>query len=63
VGLLRQRTFPPPANLPDAFISEGNAIASGNMAHAPKLRFTHAEIMIPFQEKLGLPSASSAWLI
>jgi hypothetical protein len=42
----------------DDFINEGNAIASGNLAHAAKLRFTHAEVMIPFQEKLKLPSAS-----
>jgi hypothetical protein len=42
------------------FFQEGSAIAQGNFAHAAKLRFTHAEIMIPFQEELGLPSASKS---
>lgn len=28
------------------------------LAHAARLRFTHAEIMIPSEEKIGLPSAS-----
>ncbi len=42
----------------DDFFNEGSAIATGNLAHAAKLRFTHAEIMIPFEEKIGLPSAS-----
>jgi hypothetical protein len=42
----------------DDFFSEGESIAAGNLSHAAKLRFTHAEIMIPFEEKLGLPSAS-----
>lgn len=44
----------------DDFFNEADAIASGNLAHAAKLRFTHAEIMIPFQEKLGLPTASQS---
>ena len=51
-------TYQMSQSLLDDFFSEGIAIASGNLAHAAKLRFTHAEIMIPFQEKLGLPSAS-----
>ena len=42
----------------DDFFAEGDAIANGNLAHAAKLRFTHAEILIPFEEKLGIPSAS-----
>lgn len=42
----------------DDFFNEGSAIAAGNLAHAAKLRFTHAEDMIPFEEILGLPSAS-----
>jgi hypothetical protein len=42
----------------DDFFNEADAIAAGNLAHAAKLRFTHAEILIPFEEKLGLPSAS-----
>lgn len=51
-------TFQMSQALLDDFINEGSAIAAGNLAHAAKLRFTHAEIMIPFQEKLGLPTAS-----
>ncbi len=42
----------------DDFFHEADAIAAGNLSHAAKLRFTHAEILIPFEEKLGLPSAS-----
>jgi hypothetical protein len=42
----------------DDFFSEGNAIAAGDMAHAAKLRFTHAEIIIPFATLLGLSNAS-----
>jgi hypothetical protein len=33
------------------FFTEGDAIAGGNLTHAAKLRFTHAEILIPFEEK------------
>jgi hypothetical protein len=53
-------TFAMSQSLLDDFFNEGKAIAAGNLAHAAKLRFTHAEIMIPFQEKLGLPSASQS---
>jgi hypothetical protein len=42
----------------DDFFNEGKSIAAGNLAHSAKLRFTHAEIMIPFEEKLGIPNAS-----
>lgn len=51
-------TYSMSQSLLDDFFSEGAAIAAGNLAHAAKLRFTHAEIMIPFQQKLGLPTAS-----
>jgi hypothetical protein len=51
-------TYEMSQSLLDDFFNEGKAIAAGNLAHAAKLRFTHAEIMIPFQERLGLPSAS-----
>jgi hypothetical protein len=51
-------TFAMSQSLLDDFFNEGSAIAAGNLAHAAKLRFTHAEIMIPFQEKLGLRGAS-----
>ncbi len=44
----------------DDFFAEGDAIAAGNLAHAAKLRFTHAEIIIPFATILGLPNASVA---
>lgn len=44
----------------DDFFNEADAIAAGNLAHAAKLRFTHAEILIPFEEKLGLTSASQS---
>jgi hypothetical protein len=40
--------------LEDDFFAEVDAIASGNVANAAKLRFTHAEIMIPFASKMGL---------
>ncbi len=43
----------------DDFFAEGNAIAAGNLAHAAKLRFTHAEIMMPFATRLGLPGATT----
>ncbi len=42
----------------DDFFREGDAIAAGNLAHAAKLRFTHAEIIIPFATRLGLANAS-----
>jgi len=51
-------TYEMSKSLLDDFFAEANAIAAGNLSHAAKLRFTHAEIMIPFQEKLGLPTAS-----
>lgn len=38
----------------DDFFAEVDAIARGNLAHAAKLRFTHAEIMIPFASKMQL---------
>ena len=44
----------------DDFFHESDAIAAGDAAHAAKLRFTHAEIIIPFAERLGLPDASAA---
>jgi hypothetical protein len=44
----------------DDFFSESEAIATGHLAHAAKLRFTHAEIIMPFAERLGLPNATVA---
>ena len=43
----------------DDFFREVDAIAAGDLSHAAKLRFTHAEIIIPFATRLGLPSAST----
>lgn len=42
----------------DDFFAEGNAIAAGNLAHAAKLRFTHAEIVMPFATMLGVAGAA-----
>jgi hypothetical protein len=39
------------------FFDEVDAIEQGNMAHAAKLRFTHAEIICPFASILGLKGA------
>jgi hypothetical protein len=44
--------------LEDDFFDEVDAIARGELSHAAKLRFTHAEIMIPFAAALGLRGAS-----
>lgn len=52
-------TYAMSQSLLDDFFSEGNAIAAGNYAHAAKLRFSHAEIIMPFANKLGLPNAST----
>lgn len=38
----------------DDFFAEIDAVAKGDEAHAAKLRFTHAEIIIPFASKLDL---------
>jgi hypothetical protein len=40
------------------FFAEADAIAAGNRAHAAKLRFAHAEIIIPLASALGLPGAA-----
>lgn len=53
-------TYQMSQSLLDDFFNEGDAIAAGNLAHAAKLRFSHAEILIPFQEKLGIASASQS---
>src|SRR5262249_52829177 len=44
----------------DDFFNEVDAVAAGDLAHAAKLRFTHAEIIIPFATRLGLPGATTA---
>ena len=40
--------------LEDDFFNEVDAIAKGNLGHVAKLRFAHAEIVIPFASKMGL---------
>ena len=40
--------------LQDDFFNEVDAIARGDMSHAAKLRFTHAEIIVPFASIMGL---------
>ena len=40
--------------LEDDFFAEVDAVARGDLGHAAKLRFTHAEIMIPFASKMEL---------
>jgi hypothetical protein len=40
--------------LQDDFFNEVDAIEKGRLAHAAKLRFTHAEIIIPFASRMGL---------
>ncbi|NYE59163.1 hypothetical protein FHW58_000315 [Duganella sp. 1224] len=42
------------APLLDDFFAEADAIAAGGRAHLAKLRFAHAEIIIPFASALGL---------
>ncbi|SEF35319.1 hypothetical protein SAMN05518845_121115 [Variovorax sp. YR750] len=40
--------------LADDMFNEVDAIARGDRSHAAKLRFTHAEIMMPFAVRMGL---------
>ena len=42
----------------DDFFGEVDAVARGDMRHAAKLRFSHAEIVIPMAALLGLPGMS-----
>jgi len=42
----------------DDFFAEVDAVANGDMRHAAKLRFAHAEIVIPMATILGLPGIS-----
>ena len=46
--------------LENDFFSEIDAIAAGNLSHGAKLRFTHAEIIVPFANLLGLDGAATA---
>src|ERR1700742_2844599 len=40
--------------LENDFFTEIDAIAKGDLSHGAKLRFTHAEIIVPFASILGL---------
>ncbi len=42
----------------DDFFAEQDAIAAGRLTHAAKLRFTHAEIIIPFATRLRIANAA-----
>lgn len=53
-------TFEMSQNLLDDFFAEASAIGAGTLTHAAKLRFTHAEIIMPFATRLGLPDTSMA---
>ncbi|HET7792694.1 MAG TPA: histidine-type phosphatase [Rhizobacter sp.] len=45
-------------SLEDDFFNEVDAIAKGDLGHAAKLRFAHAEIVVPFASKLGLKNVA-----
>jgi hypothetical protein len=47
-------TYKPAQALEDDFFSEVDALATGDLSHGAKLRFTHAEIIVPFASLLGL---------
>ena len=44
--------------LVDDFFKEADAIDRGDLSHAAKLRFAHAEVVIPLASALGLPGMS-----
>jgi len=44
--------------LKEDFLQEVDAIANENLAHLAKLRFAHAETIIPFAAMLGIPGMS-----
>ena len=46
--------------LENDFFTEIDAIAGGDLSHGAKLRFTHAEIIVPFANLLGLDGAATA---
>ncbi|MET0790715.1 MAG: histidine-type phosphatase [Polyangiaceae bacterium] len=52
-------TFKMVQALEDDFFNEVDAIARGDLSHAAKLRFTHAEIIVPFASLLGLKGVFS----
>ncbi|MDQ2822772.1 MAG: histidine-type phosphatase [Pseudomonadota bacterium] len=44
--------------LRDDFLQEADAVAGGNLAHRAKLRFAHAETIVPFAALLQIPGMS-----
>lgn len=50
-------TYKMAQRLEDDFFNEVDAIEKGDLSHAAKLRFTHAEIIVPFASILGLKGA------
>ncbi len=46
--------------LQDDFFSEVDRIAAGDRSHAAKLRFAHAEIVVPFAAQLGIDRAATS---
>lgn len=46
--------------LADDMFEEVDAIARGDRSHAAKLRFTHAEIMMPFAVRMGLKGVAQS---
>jgi hypothetical protein len=45
--------------LREDFFKEVDALARGDLRHAAKLRFTHAEMLIPLASAMGLPGAQT----
>ena len=45
--------------LREDFFQEVDALARGDLRHAAKLRFTHAEMLIPLASAMGLPGAQT----
>lgn len=53
-------TYKMAQGLQDDFFAEVDAIERGDLAHLAKLRFAHAEIMVPFVAGLGLENAATS---
>jgi hypothetical protein len=51
-------TFRMAQGLLDDFFKEGDDIASGDVSHAGRFRFAHAEVIIPFSALLGVEFAA-----
>lgn len=53
-------TYRMAAGLLKDFFDEVDAVAAGSNPRAARLRFSHAEIMVPFTALMGIPGAASA---